>query len=250
MGGTGLWPVDFGVSPKSLRKPMTTPAPVETGIVHLRERLAERFSSVRNWTETTQPRTPSVWPTGLPQLDELLRGGLLKGGITELVSPKLATGSALVLRALLRQAHASRQLIALIDGADSFDATTLPQSVLSRLLWVRCQSADQAMKAADIVLRDRNLPVVILDLKMNPLAQTKKISPTAWYRLQRLAQPAAIALLVMTARPMVGSADARLTLENRFDADAMSRDEATLLAELKFDLTRWSLGEQIARMAS
>lgn len=219
---------------------MKTTAPISTDVVHLRELLAERFPGLRPWTETAAAKTQSGWPTGVPQLDGLLQNGLPKGAITELVSSKSAAGSALVLRAILRQAYASRQLIALIDGQDSFDATTLPQPVLSRLLWVRCQTAEQALKASDIVLRDRNLPVVILDLKMNPAAQTQKISPTAWYRLQRLAQPAATALLVLTARPMVGNADARLALENRFDPAAISQDEPALLAELKFELTRFT----------
>jgi hypothetical protein len=220
-----------------------------TDVIQLRHLLAQRFPGVRTWTENAPAPIQSGWPTGLPQLDALLQNGLPKGAITELVSAKSATGSALVLRAILRQAYERRQLVALIDGQDSFDATTLPQPVLSRLLWVRCQNAGQALKAADIILRDRNLPVVILDLKMNPIAQTQKIAATTWYRLQRLAQPAATALLVLSARPMVGNADARVMLENRFSMAALSQDQAALLAELKFELIRWALGEQTAGIA-
>jgi hypothetical protein len=226
-----------------------TTASISGDVVHLRQLLAERFPQTRTWTESAAAKTQSGWPTGLAPLDALLQKGLPKGAITELVSAKSGSGSALVLRAILRQAYESRQLIALIDGLDCFDATTLPQPVLSRLLWLRCQTAEQALKAADIVLRDRNLPVVILDLKMNPVAQTQKIAPTAWYRLQRLAQQTATALLVLTARPMVGNADARLMLENRFGLDATSQNESALLAQLKFDLIRWALGEQRAGMA-
>ncbi len=217
-------------------------------VSHARRLLAERFPKMRTWTENAV-KTQSCWPTGLAQLDALLRNGLPRGAITELVSAKSAAGGALVARAILRQAYESRQLIALIDGRDAFDAATLPQRVLSRLLWVRCQTAAQALKAADIVLRDRNLPVVILDLKMNSMAQTQKISATAWYRLQRLAQQTATAVLVLTARPMIGNADARLMLENRFGSAALSQNQSALLAALKFKLTRWALGEQAATVA-
>ncbi len=81
------------------------------------------------------------------------------------------------------------------------------------------------------------------------MAQTQKISATAWYRLQRLAQQTATAVLVLTARPMIGNADARLMLENRFGSAALSQNQSALLAALKFKLTRWALGEQAATVA-
>ncbi len=223
--------------------------PRATEVIHLREVLAERFPGVRTLTEESPPKARESWPTGIRRFDQLLQGGLPRGGITELVSAKNGAGSALFLHLILRQARTARQLSALIDGQDSFDATTLPQRVLSRLLWVRCQAVDQAMKAADIILRDRNLPLVILDLKMNPATQTRKISPTSWYRLQRLTQPSGTILVVLTSRAMVGNADVRVTLESRFWSDSMVENEENLAAHLKFDLARGLAVEAQARMA-
>ena len=51
-------------------------------------------------------------------------------------------------------------------------------TVLSRLLWVRCRGAAEAMKAADLILRDGNLPLVLLDLAGNPPAQFWDIPAT------------------------------------------------------------------------
>ena len=69
----------------------------------------------------------------------------------------------MLLRALLRQSHRARQWMALIDGRDSFDPAGVEAPVLSRLFWVRCQTAEEALKAADLLLRDRNFPLVVLD---------------------------------------------------------------------------------------
>jgi hypothetical protein len=132
----------------------------------------------------------------------------------------------------------------LIDGSDSFDPDGLEASVLSRLFWVRCKTADEAIKAADILLRDRNLSFIALDLKMNPAAQLRKISGAAWYRLQRLARQSGTAFVVLTPHPMIASAETRLILESRFTLDALPEDQDQLLAELKFELARSAVGQE------
>lgn len=219
-------------------------------IIQLRQALAERFPQVRTWTETAAARSRDYWATGVAALDGLLLGGLPRGAVTEIISPRASGGSATLLRALLRQARHSRQPVALIDGADSFDPAGLPSAVLSRLLWVRCGNAEEALKAADIVLRDRNLPVVALDLKMNPEAQLRRTSATAWYRLQRLAQAAGTVLAVVTPVAFVPCADARVALERDLTLADVGREEREMVARLKFNLTRWSLGTHPAMEAS
>lgn len=212
-------------------------------VIELRQLLAGRFPHVRTAAELELAKPAhSYWPTALPQLDSLLQGGLPKGAITEVVSPG-GSGSASMVQALLRQAYQKRQLVGLIDGVDSFDATALEQPVLSRLLWVRCRTTDEAMKAADILLRDRNLPLVVLDLKMNPAAQLRKISGTTWYRMQRIVQQTTTAFVVLTPTPLIASADARLTLENHFTLADVAETETA--PGLKFDLTHWSFGENL-----
>jgi hypothetical protein len=193
-----------------------------TNIVQLRQLLAERFPNVRMRLDNSGKST-ACWPSGISQLDALLDGGLPKSALTELVSPHLSAGSGLVMHALLRKAGRRRQWVALIDGNDSFDPTAFENAALSRLLWVRCENATQALKAADFLLRDGNLSLAILDLRVNPGGQLQKIPASSWYRLQRCLEPRATALLVLTPRPLVGAANVRLQLQNQFPLGALAR---------------------------
>jgi hypothetical protein len=215
-----------------------------SGIIQLRRLLSERFPHARTWSKTAPAKTRATRPAGVLRLDSLLEGGFAESAITEIVSHGSGTGGALLLRALLRQTRQTGQLMGLIDGADSFDPGGLEASVLSRLFWVRCKAAEEAMKATDILLRDRNLSLIVLDLKMNPAAQLRKIPGSTWYRLQRIARQSATAFVALTPHPMIPSAETRVILESRFTLDALPKDETHLLAELKFNLARAAGGEE------
>jgi hypothetical protein len=204
-------------------------------IIQLRQLLAERFPAVRTFSENPPAQAP-VHPTGVAPIDSLLSGGLPKSGIIELVCPATGAGSALLLPQLLRHAHAAGQWLALIDGLDSFDPTPLRSETLARLLWVRCQRADHALQAADLLLRDGNLPLVLLDLHINPPAQLRRIPGTVWYRFQRLIEHTPAALLVITPRDLVRSAHARLSMRSAFTLDALDQTREKSLAQLKFQL--------------
>jgi hypothetical protein len=223
---------------------------VNSQIVQLRQLLADRFPHLRSWTDP--PPAPTVWKTGIERLDALLHGGLSKGSITEIVgghsrrdgrsAPSASgTGSGLLLHALIQQAHATQQIIVLIDANDSFDPCSFDQETLSRLLWVRCKNAAESLKATDIILRDRNLPLVLLDLKMNPATQLRKISGTTWYRLQRIVQQNGAAFVVFTPHAMVSSAEVRLALDSQFNITALSQTPDELLPGIEFTLDRENL---------
>src|SRR5438067_7481414 len=144
-------------------------------IIDLRKLLAERF-----------PHAPSVAPaclvTGLSFLDPAIGGGLAKGAITELISPRVSAGSASLIHALLHGAHHDNYFLAVIDGRDSFDPGALANFVLRHLLWVRCTKAFEALKAADLLLRDGNFPLVIVERVINSPKELRKIPQTTWYR--------------------------------------------------------------------
>src|ERR1700730_8401468 len=96
--------------------------PVPAGsVVDLRNLLAERF-----------PHAPASAEgrliTGLSFLDRTIGGGLPKGAITELISPQVSAGSALLIHALIQSA--SGTAVALIDGRDSFDPQPLGNACL------------------------------------------------------------------------------------------------------------------------
>lgn len=208
-------------------------------IIDLRKLLAERFPQ--------EPLPPGGrLRTGLSIFDEKLDGGLTKGAITELTSAPGNAGSATIIAALLQRAGRDRSFIALIDGRDSFDpcgSGGIGGHALPHLLWVRCRKASEALPAADLLLRDGNFPLVILDLVLNPLEELRKIPQSYWYRLQRLIEPAPTAFLVLTPRSMISSAQWKLALENRWTLPQLDVEASHLQAQLKIRVQRAQLNK-------
>jgi hypothetical protein len=206
-------------------------------IIQLRQLLKERFPGLRTNAEEFSPGTRPLWPTGLRQIDDLLQGGLAKGALTEIVSERRAAGSALLACSLLCQAAQAGQIVAFVDGADSLEVTQLEESVLSRLLWVRCRSAAEALKATDLLLRDGNVPLVLLDIAINPEKQLRAIPATTWYRLQRLIEETSTVCIVFTPRIMVSPAHDRIFLHGTFSLDCLEQEQDELLSDLKLEAT-------------
>ena len=210
----------------------STPPPKAGAMVDLRNLLAERFP---------QPSPPSTTQlaTGLPSIDKAIGGGLPKSAITELSSSQVSAGSALLLHVLLHNAQRDGYFIALVDGRDSFDPSALGglgNRRLRNLLWVRCTKALDAVKAADLLLRDGNFPLVILDLVLNAPDELRKIPQTNWYRLQRLVETAPTAFLVLTRASIISSAQLKLSLDNAWSLADLEQDRPT--ARLKILLKK------------
>jgi recombination protein RecA len=98
--------------------------------------LAEKIPSAL----TPQPRVSCpVTPTGIPEIDLLLRGGLPAGAISEIVGPECSGRTSLALTFVAGMTQ-SGNVCAWVDVSD----TLHPESAaamgvdLSRLLWVRC----------------------------------------------------------------------------------------------------------------
>jgi hypothetical protein len=212
---------------------MATPAV----IIDLRKALSERFQ---------QRPVParSFLTTGLPFLDRVSGGGLPKNAITELITPKRSAGSASLIHALLRSAHKDRHFVALIDGSDSFDPSSSDSSALRHLLWVRCRKAFDAIKAADLLLRDGNFPLVIVDLVLNPIEELRKIPQTSWYRLQRLVEAVPTACLVINRPGIVSSAQLKIVLENSWTLETLEKENA--ISRLRFQIQRSHLKTEIS----
>lgn len=217
-----------------------------TKIINLRNLLAERFPH-------PSFSTASRLSTGLPCLEAAIAGGLPRGAITELISPgRSAThtvagwpgrsaGSATLIHALLHCAYRDNYFVALIDGRDSFDPCGLNNAWLQHLLWIRCTKASETVKAADLLLRDGNFPLVIVDLVLNGPEELRQIPQTNWYRLQRLVELLPVACLVLTRYEMVSSAQLKLVLENWWDIQNFESDDA--LSRLRIVVKRSHLPE-------
>ena len=206
-------------------------------IIDLRNLLAERFP------HSSLPAASRL-KTNIPILDYATEGGLPKNAITEIISPHVSVGSATLIHALLQRAHRDRYFLALIDGRDSFDPASMGNLCLRNLLWVRCHNAMEAVKAADLLLRDGNFPLVVLDLVLNAADELRKIPQSSWYRLQRLVEPAATAFLVLTRRSIVSSAQWKLRLDNSWTLEHL--DNRDVVSELKIHVQRIHGGWEIA----
>jgi hypothetical protein len=112
----------------------------------------------------------------------------------------------------LESAFIAQRTIILIDGRDSFDPTTNGSEACGQLLWVRCRQASEAIQAADLLLRDGNLPLILMDLQLNASKELNRIPGTTWFRLRNLAEQTAAALITITPAPIITSAHQRLHL--------------------------------------
>lgn len=200
-------------------------------ILHLQE-LIQRHQTA------PQPRAAAHLETGIATLDDTLEGGLPKGALVEIVSALPGCGASSLLVSLLRKNAAAFRWSALIDGHDNFDPASAGEAVLSCLLWIRCRTADEALHSADLLLRDGNLPLVVLDLRGNSEAELRRIPTPQWYRLQRAIEPTGIAGLILTPRPMIPCAQARLLLQNRLSLDALDDEQEAIVSALRMELTR------------
>ncbi len=166
-------------------------------------------------------------PASVGPVDDALGGGLPAGRLTELVSAVPSGGGQTVVASLIAATQAARQRIALVDGSDAFAPEAVPGDMLRHLVWVRCRTPEQAFSVADILVRDGNYAVVVLDLRGCAERALRRTPASLWYRLQRAAEGGSVAVLVQTQSPLVPAVPARLVLDRAMSlADAgAERDE-------------------------
>jgi hypothetical protein len=197
-------------------------AGVQTRLAGLRRMLAEKYPQA-------EQKPGGIFPTGLPALDEL-EGGLRRATVTEL-SGSPGEG-ALFVHEMLRAVCREQCFAALVDAGRTFDPAGCPPSVLARWLVVFCAEAAPAMKAVDLLLRDGNLSLILLDLQGVPAAQLRRIPANTWHRFQRLAEQTTSALVVLTPQPTVESARVRIATGGKWTLAVQRRWRGELIAEL------------------
>jgi hypothetical protein len=191
---------------------------------------------------------PAALPTGIESIDQGLGGGLPQGAFTELVAPGEGSGSAQFIHSLLRHTASAGRFLTLVDGADSLDIDALEPEALAHLLWVRCRSTAEALQTTDLLLRDRNIALVVLDLKLNPAHELLRIPGTLWYRLSRLMEQHGGTVLVITPQPLVAGAAARIVSRTRLDHRDLERSPDTL--DLRFETEQRRVREAGARQTA
>ncbi|MEY4692301.1 MAG: hypothetical protein RIT19_2626 [Verrucomicrobiota bacterium] len=221
--------------------------PTDAKLIELRQFLAERLPQARLGIAPARAASETL-PTGLESVDRALGGGLPRGAFTELVAPGEGSGSAQFIHALLRHTASIGRFLTLVDGADSLDIDALEPEALAHLLWIRCRSTAEALQTTDLLLRDRNIALVVLDLKLNPAHELRRIQGTLWYRFGRLMEQQGGTVLVVTPQPLVSGAAARIVSRTRLDHRDLERRPDTL--DLDFEAERRRVQEaEIRRTA-
>jgi len=176
--------------------------------------LLKQFESILGAPLDWQSRPePERAPTGIAELDSAT-GGLPRGALTEIVGPA-SSGRTSLLLSLLATATARQEACALVDAEDAFSPHSAADAgvQLARLLWVRCgHSAEQALRAADLLIQGGGFGLVILDLGDTPPAIARRISLTSWFRLRRAVEHTPTVLLSL-ARQSNAKTCATLQLE-------------------------------------
>jgi hypothetical protein len=200
-------------------------------IIAFRELLRARFPEAHAAAHARHD-----FETGIACLDA---AGIAPGCITEIASAHGSAGAGLILAALLEGGNdALQQPVALVDGADAFDPRDVPPEALGRLLWLRCRDAARAVRAADLLLRDGNIPRVLLDLQLCPAREVRQIPAQAWHRLRMLTEKGGAILCAFTSFQTVPCARSRLVLEQPQPLEALDAPRAVLLSSLKGRATR------------
>jgi hypothetical protein len=104
----------------------------------------------------------------------------------------------------------------------------------------------QAVKATDLLLRDGNLSLVMLDLQAVPSRQLQRIPANTWHRLQRLAEQTTAAVVILTPQPMVEAARVRITAGEGWTLAAQRCWQLDLIAEARWRVfARRSVGRPV-----
>ena len=214
------------------------PDPVSSPLPALRQLLRERFPSAAHCR--AEPLR-----TGVPGIDGPL-GGLPRPALTELVCSAPSCGGQLLIGQLLDVTRTAASRVALVDANDAFDPASWPAASLEHLIWVRVHDAAEAMAAADLLARDANFALLVVDLRRSPLAQLRRIPATSWYRLQRALEPTTLATAVLTPCPLVPSAQVRLELGTSHALADLAAERPALHTQLSPAVRRQRTGDLAA----
>lgn len=90
-------------------------------------------------------------------------------------------------------------MCALIDARDSFDPRSAEAAgvELQRLLWVRCHSLEQSLRAADLLIQGGGFGFIALDLSDVAPETVRHVPLNAWFRFRRAVEDTATVLLVL-----------------------------------------------------
>ncbi|MCC7123945.1 MAG: hypothetical protein IT178_03795 [Acidobacteria bacterium] len=190
----------------------------------------------RTLTSVAPPAVPAQAPWLMPALNQVMRGGLPRGQMSEITGP-VSSGRTSLAWAGLAAATQRGERVALIDTFDRFDPVTAVDAglVLPQTLWVRGQALsktagavdpgwvpgvravqgpgtllertiDRAIKALTLIVQSGVCTFVVIDLVDVPVPALASIPRATWLRVQRIIEGSATAVLLLAPVPVARSA--------------------------------------------
>lgn len=218
-------------------------------IAALRAQLKKKFASAHR----DPPPVQECIETGVDWLD---REGLGKGTLCEIFASNAGDGNSggrsgggIVFHRMLTHAIRKRYHLVLIDGADAFDPSSHPafspgpageepMELDGTLLWARCRSVPEAIRVADLIVRDANLPRVVLDLQWCDLREVRRVASSSWFRLRSQVEENGGALMVFTPAPLIPSASLRFEMTDLLALEDCERPESQWAGKLLAKVVR------------
>ncbi|BCU79616.1 hypothetical protein [Luteolibacter sp. LG18] len=157
------------------------------------------------------------------------------GTISEVVPARGLSGFGLLIAALLGEPDRAAEFpeLALVDGGDGFDPESFSAAACSKVLWVRCGSALEMLKAGELMVRDGTLSTVLLDAAGLDLRQLRALPASAWWRLKQGAEQSGSRLIVLSPAQVVPCASLRLALTADLTLADFSEPRPVLLNRLQ-----------------
>lgn len=212
---------------------------VEKAMVPLAEEV--RLPEADGGEAPHQPQTETGglgFRTGIRSLDA---EGVPGKGLMEVVGGA-SSGLDLVVWSVIYHGLRAEQAMALVDGGDGCDvARAWPEDLMKRLLWVRCQGVEEAVRATDLLVRDGNIRYLLVHLPAFWPTQEKqergkrawtRVPLPVWYRLRNVAEENGLWVMVASQERTVPCAMMRCQLRGRFGLDDLSVPRAHLLRQL------------------
>jgi hypothetical protein len=186
----------------------------------LREKFPQAHAPVLMATEEQpdegQPFDPGFFPPGM-------------------ISEVVGSGVGLLVAGLLGEPEELAALpdFILVDGGDHFDPASFTPQACSRLVWVRCLSAEEMLKSTDLLVRDGNIPFILLDTCGIASRELRAIPSSAWWRLKLAAATGSCRLVVMSPFAQVPCAGVRLSLNAKLGLADFELPRRDLIARLR-----------------
>lgn len=224
---------------------MPLPHPKAAALASLRQALGSKVRSGSEFLHESQGRgmEASPPPGGSSGVEELV-AGLRPGRITEVIVTGPSRGGGLVLAALLGRARREERYAVLFDVGGGFAIESFPGRDLESLLWIGCDSVEQAVAAFDVAARDENFRWFILDGRDVRPEDWRAVRPALWQRIAQPLRERGATGLILSRVPVTGVAKERYELEARFDLEALYEERSRLLATVRVRSARGESGER------